>query len=166
LQQFLTTEKDTVYLIHQSAKEHLEKDLENLNENQKSNLQPGGTVQGHVDITERSIGAMRSIIKRDIYGLRHWGIKSEDIAPPDPDPLAHIQSSCVFWLDHLRDAINESSESRSELYGLGFEFLKKHFLHWLESLSLLHKLSDRIISIKTLLNIVQVCLYTCFHPLY
>jgi hypothetical protein len=97
-------------------------------------------------------------LERDIYGLRYYGLKSKDIIPPKQDPLAPIQYSCVFWLDHLRDAIKENPENSKELYDLGFKFLKEHFLHWLESLSLLHRLSDGIISIRKLLIVVQVYL--------
>jgi hypothetical protein len=146
---FLATNEETVSLIHQSAKDYLDK-------NHKSRLQPGGIAQGHTDITRRSIDAM-STLKIDIYDLRQYGFQSKDITPPEEDPLARIRYSCVFWLNHLRDAIKENPEN-NKLCNLGFDFLKVHLLHWLESLSLLHKLSDGIISVRELLNVVQVCL--------
>src|SRR5271155_5503029 len=149
---FLTTKEKTVYLIHQSAKDYLDA-------NHKSKLQQGGAVQGHADISRRSIDAM-STLKRNIYALPHSGFKLEDIRPPDPDPLAPIRYSCVFWLDHLCDANSQISEYRSELSddGAVFLFFKAHFLHWLESLSLLNKLSDGILLIRRLLHVVQVFL--------
>jgi hypothetical protein len=149
---FLTTKEKTVYLIHQSAKDYLDA-------NHKSKLQQGGTVQGHADISRRSIDTM-STLKRNIYALPHSGFKLEDIKPPDPDPLAPIRYSCMFWIDHLCDAKNQSSEYRSELSndGATFPFFRAHFLHWLESLSLLNKLSDGIPSIRKLLHVVHVCL--------
>jgi hypothetical protein len=149
---FLTTNNKTVYLIHQSAKEYLDA-------NHRSKLQQGGPVQGHADISRRSIHAM-STLKRNIYALPHSGFKLEDIRPPDPDPLAPIRYSCVFWIDHLCDAKSQSSENRSELSDdrAILSFFRAHFLHWLESLSLLNKLSDGIPSIRKLLHIVQVCL--------
>ena len=149
---FLTTKEETVYLIHQSAKDYLDA-------NHKSKLQQGGAVQGHADISRRSIDTI-STLKRNIYALPHPGFKLEDIRPPDPDPLAPVRYSCVFWLDHLCDANSHSSEYRSELSDDGaiFLFFRAHFLHWLESLSLLNKLSDGIPSIRKLLHVVQVCL--------
>jgi hypothetical protein len=65
----------------------------------------------------------------------------------------------MFWLKHLRDATEASPENNLELWNIAFKFLKEHFLHWLESLSLLHELSVGIISIRELLNVLQVCLY-------
>jgi hypothetical protein len=141
---FLTTKGGKVSLIHQSAKDYLE--------NHQSRLQ-GWAIQGHTDIIKRSIGAMSTL-----YDLRRCGFESKDVTPLEQDSLAPIQYSCIFWLDHLRDAIKESPENSNQLCDLGFDFLKVHLLHWLESLSLLHKLSDGIISVRKLLNVVQVCL--------
>ena len=78
---------------------------------------------------------------------------------PDPDPLASIRYSCVFWVDHLCKADNTSLDWKEKLSdgGAVFAFVKEHFLHWLESLSLIYKLSDGVLSIKNLLHKVQVC---------
>jgi hypothetical protein len=147
---FLTTKRETVSLIHQSAKDYLDK-------NHKSRLQLDGVTQGHADIIRRSVDRM-STLSRDIYGRRQYGIQPKNMTPPKEDPLAPIRYSCVFWLDHLRDTIKESPGNSKELCDLGFTFLEEHFLHWLESLSLLHRLSAGIISIRELLIVVQVCL--------
>ena len=165
---FLTTKEETVTLVHKSAKDYLEKYQSSL---------PGGAFKAHEDIIIRSINSMSTlkrssseelILQRNIYDLAHWGIMSKDITPPDLDPLASIHYSCIFWLDHLCDAIKENAvkenlKSCTELYDLGLKFLKQHFLHWVESLSLLHRLSDGIISINKLLNIIQVCLWRLIH---
>jgi hypothetical protein len=147
---FLTTKGETVFLIHQSAKDYLDKN--------RSGLWPGGVGQGHAYITKHSVGAMLSILKGDIYGSQQYGFRSKDTTPPEEDPLAPIRYSCVFWLDHLCDAIKGYPENSKKLCDLGFKFLKEHFLHWLESLGLLFRLSHGIISIRKLLNVVKVCL--------
>ncbi len=148
---FLTTKGNTVNLIHQSAKDHLEKNYE-------SRIQKAGIAQGHVDISRRSIKAMSSMLKQNIYSLP-LGFKAKDMRPPDPDPLAPIRYSCVFWVDHL--CLNgDSPGCKRELMDDGpvFRFLNDHFLRWLESLSLLGKLSDGVQSIRKLLHLAQVCL--------
>jgi hypothetical protein len=76
---FLTTKENTVSLIHQSAKDYLK-------ENYMSKLQQGGAVQGHTDISRRSIDTMSKLTK-NIYTLPHLGSESEDITVPSPDPL-------------------------------------------------------------------------------
>ena len=163
---FLITKEETVTLIHKSAKDYLE-------EYQSKHC--GGAFKAHADIIIGSIDSMSTlnkssseelVLQRNIYDLAHWGIMSKDITPPVPDPLAPIQYSCIFWLDHLCDAIKENPESCTELYDIGLKFLQQHFLHWVESLSLLHRLSDGTISINNLLNIIQVCLWHQIHPQY
>jgi hypothetical protein len=152
---FLITNEKTVYLIHQSAKDYLEK-------NYKSRLQLAGVAQGHVDISRRSIDAMSSMLVKNVYALP-LGFKPKDIRPPDPDPLAPIRYSCVFWADHLCSLNGESPECKTELMDDGrvFRLLKERFLRWLESLSLLGKLSDGVQSIRKLLHIAQVCIWHC-----
>jgi hypothetical protein len=138
-----------VYLIHQSAKDYLD-------ENYTSRLQPAGVAQGHADISRRSIAAMSSILKRNIYNL-DFGYEPSNLSPPQPDLLAPIRYSWVFWADHL--VIDDSSECKRELMDDGevLEFLKERFLHWIESLSLLGNVWDGVLSIEKLLHAVQVC---------
>jgi hypothetical protein len=148
---FLTVKEETVNLIHQSAKDYLE-------ENFTSRLQPAGFGKGHADISRRSIDAMSSVLKQNMYNLP-FDLKPKDVQPPEPDPLAPMRYSCLFWADHICFGNGESPECRRELAedGAVFTFLKERFLRWLESLSLLGKLSDGVASIRRLLHIVQVC---------
>src|SRR5467141_2144405 len=61
-------------------------------------------------------------------------------------------------VDHLCKADDKSLDRKKKLSddGAVFAFLKEHFLHWLESSSLIYKLSDAVLSIKKLLHKVQV----------
>ncbi|KJZ68649.1 hypothetical protein HIM_11961 [Hirsutella minnesotensis 3608] len=146
---FLTVMEETVFLIHQSAKDY-------LNENFEDRLQRSGTAQGHADIGRRSIEAMSSVLKHNMYDL-DYGFKGEDMKTPEPDPLAPIGYSCVFWADHLFES-GETSSCKRQLSddGAEFRFLKEHLLYWLESLSLLGKVPEGLRSIRKLLRIVQV----------
>ncbi|KAK4245655.1 vegetative incompatibility protein HET-E-1 [Corynascus novoguineensis] len=144
---FLTVKEETVYLIHQSAKEYLD-------ENYTSRLQPAGVAQGHTDISMRSIDAMSLILKQNMYNL-DFGFDAKNISPPDPDPLAPIRYSRVFWADHLLKGESHGYKKALADDGAVFTFLEKHFLHWLESLSLLGKLSEGVLAIGRLLYAVQ-----------
>ena len=139
---FLTTEKDTVYLIHQTAKEWLENALV-LDDNHNSRLQTGGTIQGHADISRRSIDAI-SKLQNNIYSL-HPGSKLGDITIPSPDPLEGLQYSCVYWVQHL-----QKSNAKLSDYNQVYQFLQKHFLHWLEALGWIGKISEGIQAILSL----------------
>ncbi|KAK4120590.1 hypothetical protein N657DRAFT_636321 [Parathielavia appendiculata] len=117
---FLTTREETVSLIHQSAKDYLD-------ENYTSRLQPAGVAQRHADISSRSIAAMSLILKQNIYDL-DFGFKPRDISPPQPDSLAPIRYSYVFWADHLLN--RDSSKCNRELTDDGISVSPRETLRW------------------------------------
>ncbi len=151
---FLTIKDETVYLIHQSAKDY-------LGDNYTTKLQPLGVVQGHAEIVRRSIDAMSSMLRRNMYNL-DLGFKPENMTPPDPDPLAPIRYSCVFWadhlcslnwVDHLCDSVSSTNTKRDDLLQDGrvvHTFLETTILYWLEALSLLRAMSEGVIAIRRL----------------
>jgi hypothetical protein len=147
---FLTIRDNYVYFIHQSAKDY-------LTVNAPTTIFPAGPGQIHCDMFSWSLDALSKTLQRDIYNLQDPGCIMWEI--PDPDPLAAIEYSCVFLLDHLCEIDSQSLDHRKELSDDGgvLAFLKVHFLHWLESLSLIHKLSDGVLSIRKLLHYAQVC---------
>lgn len=149
---FLTITGETVSLTHQSAKDYL----------MEKWLQPAGVSRGHVDISMRCIDAMSSALEQNMYSL-DFGFRPENIRSPEPDPLAPLRYSCVFWANHLCFLDGECSEHKKELTDDGrvYKFLEKRFLYWLESISLAGKLSDGIQSLRKLLQLVQVC--TIYH---
>jgi hypothetical protein len=73
-------------------------------------------------------------------------------SPPGAKPLAAIQYSCEFWVYHLLQGSSPIADD-----GPVLSFLETHFLHWLESLSLLSKLPSALTSIRELLKRTKVC---------
>src|SRR5467141_1495 len=147
---FLTIRDNYVYFIHQSAKDYLTTNVSAI-------IFPAGYKPIHYDMFSWSLDALSKTLRRDIYNLQDPGGMMKNV--PDPDPLASIRYSCVFWVDHLCKADDKSLDRKKKLSddGAVFAFLKEHFLHWLESLSLIYKLSDGVLLIKKLLHKVQVC---------
>jgi hypothetical protein len=147
---FLTIRDNYVYFIHQSAKDY-------LIVNASATVFPAGKEQIHYDMFSWSLYALSKTLRQDIYNLQDPGGMVKDV--PDPDPLASIRYSCVFWVGHLCEADDTCLDRRKKLSddGVIFAFLKEHFLHWLESLGLICKLSDGVLSVKKLLHKVQVC---------
>ncbi|UKZ72225.1 uncharacterized protein TrAtP1_013166 [Trichoderma atroviride] len=141
---FLVLKDDMVYFIHQSAKDFL------LN-NTSNQIFTRGVARKHHDIFSGSIQILSQGLRRDIYKLRHPGALP---SVPNPDPLAPLQYACVYWVDHLRDAINSSGKTVSQASlqseGAVHSFLKTYLLQWLEAFCLIGKLSEGIIAIKTL----------------
>ncbi|KAI0525834.1 hypothetical protein F5B22DRAFT_641992 [Xylaria bambusicola] len=75
---------------------------------------------------------MSKTLQRNIYGLHHLGLLIGEIETPEPNPLAAIRYSCVYWISHFCDAYNRS---RPEVETIG-QFLREKFLYWLEALDL------------------------------
>ncbi|KAL6885998.1 WD40-repeat-containing domain protein [Trichoderma evansii] len=151
---FLTIRDCTVYFIHQSAKDHLI-----MNERTKLIIFPSGHNEVHYTIFSHSLQAMRLSLKKNIYTLPHQGSHIDEIEIPDPDPLAAIRYSCSYWIEHLCDAISHNDNALFQTClddnGPVSAFLHTHFLHWLEALSLLRKISDNVISIVRLQNLLK-----------
>jgi len=63
----------------------------------------------------------------------------------------HIRYACQYWIHHLKE-----SGGRIHDHDTVHEFLKQHFLHWLEVLSLMGKISESIGLIDTLQRRVDV----------
>ncbi|KAK2038165.1 WD40 repeat-like protein [Colletotrichum somersetense] len=146
---FLTIRDDVVYLVHQSAKDFLTKD---------GFLFPSGLVVGHNTIASRSIQVMSKTLQRDIYSLRAPGFPTNQVKPPDPDPLASARYSCVYWVNHFAEGMPSAQEQCREFLQDNRQtcvFLEQHFLHWLEALSLLKSISAGILQVSKLAHIVQ-----------
>ena len=144
----MLAEEQTVKIIHKSAQDYL---LENF----ERKLHPGGISQAHADLVKRSVDGM-SCLKRDIYGLGRYGTKVEQVTPPENDPLAPIRYICIFWVDHLGNVINSAADWDEELGSDILGFFQLHFLHWLESLSLMKVIQQVIMSTRGLLSSLQV----------
>ena len=147
---------DVVYFVHQSAKDYL---IQDPNSDVISKIFPGGYAEGHHTIVSRSLESMTQNLRRDIYNLQHPGCSIDKVEHPDPDPLAPIRYACVYWVDHLCEI--KSNHDEVGLYDNGTidVFLRKHFLHWLEALSLIKGISDGVLAIAKLIGLLTVSYY-------
>jgi hypothetical protein len=98
-------------------------------------------------------------LRRYIYNLQYPGCSIDKVEHPDPDPLAPIRYACVYLVDHLCEI--KSSHDELGLYDNGTidVFLRKHFLHWLEALSLIKGTSDGVLAIAKLIGLLTVSYY-------
>jgi hypothetical protein len=150
---FLTLRGDTIYFVHQSAKDFLfAKALDKVF--------PDGTKAAHQVIFSRSLAILSRTLHRDMYGLKGPGFPIKDVNRPDPDPLAAVRYPCIYWIDHLYDSKPSSSANSSQtlqLTGIVDEFLRKRYLYWLEGLSLCGCVETGVVSMAKLWSLVQVC---------
>jgi hypothetical protein len=159
---FLTLRDDTVYFVHQSAKDF-------LFERAFGPILLKGIEATHQAIFLRSLTILSRTLHKDMYGLKFLGSPVENAEPPTPDPLAALRYPCVYWIDHLHDSISKSvahSVSELQVRGVIDVFLRKKYLYWLEALSLCKSVAQGVVSITKLWSLMQawhvegVCSYS------
>jgi len=161
---FLSIRRGTVYFVHQSAKDFLLGDISDRKASEASQqtfswVFPSGKETEHCQILSKSLNVMSGTLKRDMYGLRSPGFPIDQVSVPTPDPLAAIRYSCVYWADHLHDWQLGDNIKHPDIFqdgGIIDNFLRKHYLHWLEALSLCRSMSQGILSMTKLDSILQV----------
>lgn len=137
----LTIRGDTVFFVHQSAKDYLSKEWDTVFQH--------SIRKTHESMFLRSVEAMEQTLRQDIYNLEDPGISIEDIQRPSPDPLVSIQYSCAHWITHLLEAQPYSAED--QVGG----FLRIHFLHWFEALSLIRAASACAYALRDLVTLIN-----------
>jgi len=107
----------------------------------------------HRDTAMSCIHRLGSHLKKDICNLKQPGKARVEIDMNDIDTHlpAHIQYACRYWVFHL-----EQSKERIRDEDQVYEFLKCHFLHWLEALSLMGKAAESIVMVNILQTLVEV----------
>ena len=145
---FLTVREGTVYFVHQSAQDFV------LN-NASDEIFPSGTTAVHRDIYFKSLKEMSSL-KKNIYDLQDPSISRTVVQIPKEDPLERLRYSCVYFINHLLamdkcfEEVGNCDEEKVR------KFFEKHYLHWLEALSLIGSMEDGIRVINTLWIRIQV----------
>lgn len=149
---FLTLQKDTVYFVHQSAKDFL------ITKAVKK-VFPRGTTATHGIILSRSLVILSRTLHRDMYGLEAPGLHIDNVQTPRQDPLAASRYPCIYWIDHLYDSKLKPLANNDRNVQVGSvidEFLRKKYLYWLEGLSLCKSLERGVASMAKLWSLVQV----------
>jgi hypothetical protein len=146
---FLTLRERLISFVHLSAKDFLLKEV-------FDDVFPSGIEDVHYTIFSRSLQVMSRTLRRDVYSLRAPGIYIDQVKLPVPDPLATARYCCLYWVEHLCASYNKIDLRDN---GTVYVFLKEHFLHWMEALSLLKSGFNGILAIHKLENFLPVSLY-------
>jgi hypothetical protein len=147
---FLTLREHSIVFVHQSAKEFLHKEA-------LSEILPRGIEAEHDMIFIRSLDVIFKTLHCDILNIKLPGVHPKDICKPSPNPLAAVEYSCVYWMDHLEASLlNPACELGVYNRGRVDMFLQQKFLHWLEALSILGNVSDGIQVMQKLENLIEV----------
>ena len=114
----------------------------------------------HKDLFVSCLRLLSNKLRRDICNLRHPGTLASEVRSHVVEsciPL-DVQYACRSWVDHLRQSKTVPCDNDQT-----HMFLQHHFLHWLEALSFLGRLSDCIHYMRTLEALLLV---SSFGPLY
>ncbi|KAF2031118.1 NACHT-domain-containing protein [Setomelanomma holmii] len=147
---FLTRRDNTVYFVHQSAKDFLfTKALD------KFFLH--GTEAVHQEMFSKSLAILSRTLHRDMYSLEALGFHIDNVETPDLDPLSVSRYPYIYWIDHLHDSklnssVNSVTNSRTIAVN---DFLRKKYLYWLEGLSLCKSLGQGVVLITKLWLLLQ-----------
>jgi hypothetical protein len=94
---------------------------------------------------------MSENLLQDMCSLRNPGTLVRDV---DATLLtkcipAHLRYACLYWVKHVK-----SSATASTLEAPIIKYLQRHFLNWLETLSLLKALADGVEILSLLESLV------------
>jgi len=147
---FLTLQEEMVYFVHQSAKDY-------FSTCKGERIFHSGQADGHCEIMCRSLEVMSRTLKRDICGLQMPGVLLSEVESDiNKNPLTHIQYACCYWISHLCLAGQQHHQLYLSDCGKVHTFLQKHFLHWLEALSLIGEMSKGVLMITDLQSMLTV----------
>ncbi|OLN83266.1 Vegetative incompatibility protein HET-E-1-like protein 7 [Colletotrichum chlorophyti] len=107
--------------------------------------------QTHRQLAVRCLDVM-GCLRQDVCGLKAPGTlrSTIDCRRIDACLPPEVQYACIYWAHHTQQAGSEA-----ELSDLVYSFLTRHFLHWLEALSLLGRASESLSVLHTLVPILQ-----------
>ncbi|KAJ5042653.1 beta transducin-like protein-like protein HET-E4s, partial [Bipolaris maydis] len=148
---FLTLRDDTIYFVHQSAKDFLVTKA-------SDKVFQDGIERVHQDIFVQSLSILQKTLHRDMYNLQAPGYPAGDVKPPILDPLAVSRYPCVYWVDHFCD-----SKHNSFTHGVANQedtrtidaFLRHRYIYWLEALSLCRSMDKGVVLMTKLWHLVQ-----------
>lgn len=93
-------------------------------------------------------------LHKNLCAMEYPGQLRREVSPTIVDKCftPALQYACQYWVYHVQHCkvpINDEDEVHV--------FLQKHFLHWLEALSLLGRLTEAIEYVKVLKSLISVC---------
>lgn len=146
---FLTIEDNMIFFVHRTSQEFVLGQFE-------QGFLPDSVGAVHKRITTRALAAMLPVLTKDIYDLKKPGIHVDAIEVSKISRLEGLHYACVHWTDHLRDITSsEGGSTDAEVWDEVQTFLKKHFLHWVEAMSLLKASMSAIVSFTKLAAAVE-----------
>ena len=108
----------------------------------------------HSNLVKSCLKVMSCTLKRDICGLQMPGALASEV---ESNTLSrclpkHVRYACRYWVDHLQRGEIDLCYDNGQVH----KFLQQHFLHWIEALSLMGKMSEGVLLITALHSMLTV----------
>ena len=116
--------------------------------------------EAHGELAKQCILLLSSgSLKEDICDVEKPGIQRGDGGQDFiPQYLSNaVVYACRYWIDHVISSGGQGTNDD----GHKFEFLNKHFLHWMEAMSWLGKAAEVILKLEKLQTVIDV---SCILP--
>jgi hypothetical protein len=110
--------------------------------------------RAHRDLVDSCLKVMSNALKRDMCGLQMPGVLTSEVESNTVSHClpGHVQYACRYWVDHLQRGKIGLCGDNEQVH----KFLKEHFLHWLEALSLIGKMPEGVFMIEALQSMLTV----------
>jgi hypothetical protein len=114
--------------------------------------------EAHKDLAKRCLRFLSKSLRRDICGLRVPGALTSEVEKSRVDRYLSVpvRYACRYWVGHIQQGSLDLCDN-DQVY----LFLQKHFLHWLEALSLMGNMSDGFIMVSALESMLIVSDSVC-----
>ncbi|EFR03715.1 vegetative incompatibility protein HET-E-1 [Nannizzia gypsea CBS 118893] len=100
----------------------------------------------HRTLAIQCLDLMQNSLRKNICNLLDNSVQRTNIAKLENYLPSELRYACRYWVRHLV----RSRDPVFELVRPAFSFLKVHFLHWVEAMSLLSIVSEVIVAIREL----------------
>ena len=118
---------------------------------------------GHRDLFISTLRIMwpeeDNCLKKDICDIHHPATLTSEVERSKLEYCLPVYTryACQYWVDHL-EKLEKSQQEEVGLCDNGkvHKFLLKHFLHWLEALSLIGRISEAVRAMQLLKDMVDV----------
>lgn len=113
----------------------------------------------HINFVKNCLQLLFNVFKKDICHLKSFGHLAREMQTDQINAYfsKNVQYACRYWVVHL-EHVDCDRRNEIDLHDDGFIhlFFQKHFLHWLEALSLMRRISEEMLMIMKLKSLFKV----------
>ena len=113
----------------------------------------------HADLAVRCLDILCQCLRRNICNLNSPGSAPQEVSEDrlNSQLPKHVQYACQYWIEHLDCALPQLKTQLGLCDGGKIHgFFKEQFLYWMEAMSIMGKMPETVLMMKTLLAMLRV----------